>query len=134
MQAQSRKKVTGDFFELVSQGRQKEGLDLFAPICRQHNPCVRGGMEALFDRMAAALKDAGKYSDLSFAVRNILAEGDIVTAHTELLTESKPGEGGLRQVHLFRFTGDKIVGYFDITQTIQPNMPDAANAFQGEQE
>jgi predicted SnoaL-like aldol condensation-catalyzing enzyme len=133
MQAQNRKRIVSDFFELVTQGRQDEGLGFFSPDCRQHNPYIRGGMKALFDGMAAAQKEAGKYPDPSFAVRSILVDGDMVAAHTELLaSKSNPAEGGLRQVHIFRFMGDKIVEYFDITQAIQPDMPNAANAFQRE--
>ena len=100
----------GDFGELAMQGRQDEGLDFFAPDCKQHDPYIRGGMKAVFDGVTAAQKEAGKYPNPSFAVRSILVDGDMVAAHTEMFTSrSNPGEGGLRQVHLFRFKGDKIV-------------------------
>ncbi len=133
MQEQNRK-VVNDFFDLVSQGRQKESLAAFAPDCRQHNPYITGGMEALFDGMAAAQKEMGDYPDPSFVVRSVLVDGDLVAAHTELLrNKSRPGDGGLRQVHLFRFKGDRIVEYWDVTQMIMPEMPNAANAFQGGQ-
>ena len=126
-----RKRIVRDFFKLVMQGKQREGLRLFAPDCRQHNPFVHGGMDALFDSMAAAQKEAPKFTDPYFAVKSIMADGDMVAAHVELLgSKSKPGAGGLRQVHLFRFgKGNKIVEYWDITQSVQPDMPNAANAF-----
>lgn len=132
MQSQARKQVVLDFFALISEGRQKEGLVFFAPYCRQHNPYVRGGMDVLFDAMAAARKGMGDYPVPSLEVRSVIADGDMVAAHTELLkSRSKPGQGGLRQVHLFRFgEDDRIVEYWDVTQTIQPDMPNAANAFQ----
>ena len=126
-----RKKIVRDFFDLVLQGRQKEGLSYLAPDCRQHNPYVVGGMEALFESMAAAQKEAPKHPDPSFEVKGIVAEGGMVAAHTELLSsKSNPGEGGLRQVHLFRFgPDDKIVEYWDVTQMVRPDMPNPANAF-----
>ena len=126
-----RKRIVNEFFELVSQGKQREGLRFFTPDCRQHNPFVQGGMDALFDSMAAAQKEAPKFPDSYFAVKSILADGDMVAAHVELLgSKVKPGEGGLRQVHLFRFgKGNKIVEYWDITQMVQPDIPNAANAF-----
>jgi predicted SnoaL-like aldol condensation-catalyzing enzyme len=129
--SQRRRKVVVDFFELVQQGRQKEGLRFFAPDCRQHNPYVKGGMEELFDSMAAAQAEAPKHPDPSFAVKEILADGDMVAVHTELLSsKSNPSAGGLRQVHLFRFgKDDKIVEYWDVTQTVGPQMPNPANAF-----
>jgi len=40
-----------------------------------------------------------------------------------------PNNGGLRQVHLFRFSDDKIVEYWDITQQVLENAPNAAGAF-----
>jgi predicted SnoaL-like aldol condensation-catalyzing enzyme len=127
----SKKKVVRDFFRLVVQGRQKEGLRFFAPTCKQHNPYVQGGMDALFESMAAAQREAPKYPDPYLAVRKIICDGDMVAAHTELLiSRSDPGAGGLRQVHLFRFGKDgKIVEYWDITQQVRPDMPNPANAF-----
>jgi predicted SnoaL-like aldol condensation-catalyzing enzyme len=66
-----------------------------------------------------------------FTVRNVLTDGDMVAVYTQLLSsKSNPSEGGLRQVRLFRFgTDNKIVGYWDITQQIQPNMPNSGGAF-----
>jgi predicted SnoaL-like aldol condensation-catalyzing enzyme len=129
--SQRRKKIIHDFFKLVLQGRQKEGLRFFAANCKQHNPYVHGGMDALFESMAAAQQEAPRYPDPHFAVRKVLSDGDMVAAHTELLSsKSNSGAGGLRQVHLFRFgKGDKIVEYWDITQQVGPDMPNAANAF-----
>jgi predicted SnoaL-like aldol condensation-catalyzing enzyme len=128
---QARKKVVRDFFKLVMQGRQKEGLRYFAPGCRQHNPFVTGGMEALFDSMAAAQSSAPSYPDPYFEVKKVICDGDMVAAHTELLgSRSNPGAGGLRQVHLFRFgRGNKVVEYWDVTQSVEPGLPNAANAF-----
>jgi predicted SnoaL-like aldol condensation-catalyzing enzyme len=127
-----RKEIVTQFFNLVMQGKPKEGIRFFASDCKQHNPYIHGGMETLLDSMASVQQEEGpKYPDPSFSIKHILAEGDVVAVHTELLSsKSKPGEGGLRQVHLFRFgTANKIVEYWDITQMIQPEMPNAAGAF-----
>jgi predicted SnoaL-like aldol condensation-catalyzing enzyme len=54
-----------------------------------------------------------------------------VAAYTELLNnKSTPAEGGLRQVHLFRFSDDKIMEYWDVSQYVAPNMPNVAGAFE----
>jgi len=120
-----------EYFKLVGSGKFKEGLRFFAPDCKTHNPFISGSIEKLTDAMIAASKDMNKENkDSEFAVKNILLDGDLVAAHTEFLSsKSKPSEGGLRQVHLFRFKGDKIVEYWDITQQIMPNMPNASGAF-----
>jgi predicted SnoaL-like aldol condensation-catalyzing enzyme len=60
----------------------------------------------------------------------VIEDGDFVAVYTQLLgTKSDPSKGGLRQVHLFRFDGDKIAEYWDVTQTILPSIPNPANAF-----
>jgi predicted SnoaL-like aldol condensation-catalyzing enzyme len=126
-----RKKIIENYFELVSQGKFKEGLRFFAPDCRTHNPFVAGSMENIVDAMIAANKDYGpKYPEAKFAVKQVLADGDFVVAYTQLMASpTKPAEGGLRQMHLFRFEADKIVEYWDITQQIMPNTPNAAGVF-----
>lgn len=125
------KNIAKEYFKLISAGKYKEGLRFFAPDCKTHNPFVAGSIETLTDAMIAASKDIGAQSkEPSFAVRNVLADGDLVAVHTELLnSKSSPSEGGLRQVHLLRFEGNKIVEYWDITQQVLPNMPNAAGAF-----
>ena len=131
MISNDRKKIVRDIFKLVVQGIQKEGLRFFAANCKQHNPYVRGSMDALFNAMTAVQQEAPKYPDPYFAVKHIIADGNMVAVHTELLTsKSKPGEGGLRQVHLFRFgRGNEISEYWDITQQVEASMPNAAGAF-----
>jgi predicted SnoaL-like aldol condensation-catalyzing enzyme len=126
-----RKDVVLEYFKLVVEGKFKEGLRFFAPDCKTHNPYVAGDMEVLTDAMIAANNEgSAKYPEAEFAVKHVLADGDFVAAHTQLLSnKSKPNEGGLRQVHLFRFEGNKIVEYWDVTQQVAPNMPNAGGAF-----
>ena len=128
--SERRKRIVSDFFSLVMEGRQMEGLRYFQADCVQHNPYTKGGMKELFASMAAAQRGGPKYTDPSFEVKSIVADGDMVAAHTVMLaSKSKPPEGGLRQVHLFRFgKGDKIVEYWDITQVLQQSMPNVGGA------
>jgi predicted SnoaL-like aldol condensation-catalyzing enzyme len=88
---------------------------------RQHNPYTLAGMAELFEAMA--------HPNLS--IKNLVAEGDLVISHTDLLfSKSDPKKGGLRQAHVFRFgPNNKIVEYWDITQMIQQDMHNAGNAF-----
>ena len=125
------KSITIEFFKLLKAEKFKEGLRFFAADCKTHNPFVSGSMENLVDAMIVANKDLREQNKESdFSVKRVLADQDFVVVHTELLnSKSEPGEGGLRQVHLFRFEGDKIVEYWDITQQVLPNMPNASGAF-----
>ena len=77
----------------------------------------------------AGRKDS-KHPDSGISIEHVLADGDIVAIHTQTLSSiSRPNEGGLRQVHLFRLKDDKIVEYWDISQSISPEMSNAAGAF-----
>lgn len=84
------------------------------------------------DSMAAVQKEqSDDFAEPSINQRHVLEEGDTLAVHTQILfSKSDPAEGGLRQVHIFRFgAGDKIVEYWDVTQMIQKEMPHPANAF-----
>lgn len=130
----ARKEIAVEFLSLVGRGRPKDGLRFFADDCKTHNPYTAGGMDALTDAMIAVQKQGaqgiikGSTVDFKLVIRAVLADGDLVAVHTQI-SGSNPGAGGLRQVHLFRFSKDKIVEYWDITQNIPENAPNAAGAF-----
>jgi predicted SnoaL-like aldol condensation-catalyzing enzyme len=126
-----RKSIAIEYFDMIRSGRFKDGLRFFAPDCVTHNPYFAGDMSALTDAMIAANKQGvEQYPNAEFIVRHVLADGDMVAVHTDLRSDrSEPKQGGLRQVHLFRFDGDKIVEYWDITQQLMPDMPNADGAF-----
>jgi predicted SnoaL-like aldol condensation-catalyzing enzyme len=131
MQETDRKKIVVEFLNLGLTGKFKEGLKFFSPDCKTHNPYIAGNIDTLTSAMDAAnAQGTAQYPEAEFKVKHVLADGDLVAVHTELLSnKSKPSEGGLRQIHLFRFDDDKIVEYWDITQQITPNMPNAGDAF-----
>ena len=121
--------IVVEYLNLVVEGKFKEGLRFFAPDCRTHNPFIKGNMETLVDAQISASSDMTNLN-VEFSIRQIIGNGNSVAAHTELLfNKSNPNEGGLRQVHLFLFKDDKIVEYWDITQTVTKDMPNAAGAF-----
>jgi predicted SnoaL-like aldol condensation-catalyzing enzyme len=130
----ARKDIAVEFLNLIALGRPKDGLFFFDPDCRTHNPYIVGGMKELIDAMIAVQKQGaegilkGSKADFKLIIKKVLADGDVVAVHT-LVAGSNLKDGGLRQVHLFRFQGDKIVEYWDITQDIPMNAPNAAGAF-----
>jgi predicted SnoaL-like aldol condensation-catalyzing enzyme len=130
----ARKKISVEVLSLIGAGKPKEALRFFNPERKTHNPYILGGMNELTDAMIAVQKQAsegilkGSKADFKLVIKQVLAEEDVVAVYTQLAS-SKPSEGGLRQMHLFRFSSDKIVEYWDITQNIPENMPNAAGAF-----
>jgi predicted SnoaL-like aldol condensation-catalyzing enzyme len=124
------KKIVKEFFATL--GTPSEALKFFAPGARQHNPFVKGGMDALMESIASVQQSTTpQFDDMDFAIKHVFADGNMVAVHTELLnSKSRPDEGGLRQVHLFRFgPRNKIVEYWDITQQVTKDHPNPANAF-----
>jgi predicted SnoaL-like aldol condensation-catalyzing enzyme len=130
----ARKDIVVEFLNLIAKGKPKDGLLFFDPECKTHSPYIAGGMNELIDAMIAVQKQGaegilkGSKADFKLMIKQVIAESDMVAVHTQL-AGSKPSDGGLRQVHLFRFRGDKIVEYWDITQMVPENAPNAAGAF-----
>jgi predicted SnoaL-like aldol condensation-catalyzing enzyme len=128
------KQIAIEFLSLIASGKPKDGLRFFTSDCKTHNPYVVGGMKELIDAMIAVQKQGsegiikGSKADFRLNIKQVLADDDVVAVHTTLAS-SEPNKGGLRQVHIFSFNGDKIVEYWDITQDIHENMPNAAEAF-----
>lgn len=129
-----RKDIVVEFFNLIAEGKPKDGLLFFDSDCKTHNPYTAGGINELIDAMIAVQKQGaegimkGSKAEFKLTIRQVIADGDFVAVHTQV-SSSKPIDGGLRQVHLFRFRGDKIVEYWDITQLIPQNTPNADGAF-----
>jgi len=126
------KRVVKEFFNYIMSGNPKDSLPLFSTNCTQHNPYVRGGMAELMDSMGAAQEsfDPEPGSQPEFVIKHLIADGDIVVAHTEMKkSKTQPSEGGLRQAHIFRLENGKVVEYWDITQMVSIDLPNAANAF-----
>ncbi|MDR0373124.1 MAG: ester cyclase [Nitrososphaerota archaeon] len=127
----NRKNMALEFLRLAGLGKFKDGLRFFSPDCKTHNPYFSGSIEQLTDAMVQAnAKGKAQYPNAEFTVKRALADGDYVAVQTNLLNDkNQPAAGGLRQMHLFRFEGDKIVEYWDITQQIPLGLPNSAGAF-----
>ncbi|MGH2638095.1 MAG: nuclear transport factor 2 family protein [Rhabdochlamydiaceae bacterium] len=117
------------FFELIGQGRMKEARSLFAPKCKQHNPYLPEGVDALLDGITKVQGDQQAMpSDMRFRIRHVMVDGNMVAIYTTFESKSSPSKG-FRQVHLFRFIGNKIVEYWDITQHVPKNSQHAQRMF-----
>jgi hypothetical protein len=78
-------------------------------------------MNALTDAMIAVQKQGsagiikGSTADFKLSIRQVLAEGDLVAVYTTL-SSTNTSEGGLRQLHLFRFKA--IIAKFPLANAI----------------
>jgi len=87
-------------------------------------------MKALLKSMAEVQRgsDPDMPSDAVFRVKHVAAERDMVAIHTTLQSRSNQTEG-FRQVHLFRFEGEKVIEYWDVTQVVPKKAKYPKNMF-----
>ena len=116
-QEKKEKEIALKFFSLLSPEKLKEARNLFSPNCRHHNPYMAPGMDALLDGIKKVQQEEkdDMPKDGVFAINHVLVDGDLVAVHTTLQSQSNKSIG-IRQIHLFRFEGDKIAEYWDVTQ------------------
>jgi predicted SnoaL-like aldol condensation-catalyzing enzyme len=67
-------------------------------------------------------------SDPVFQIKHLMAERGMVVIHTTLQSKSNKTKG-FRQVHMFRFKGDKVIEYWDVTQVVPKNAKYPKNMF-----
>ncbi len=120
------------FFELVAAGTPKDARDLFSMDCVQHNPYLPDGIDALLESIAAVqgaqAKSTGMTEDMRMETKHVLVDGDLVAVHMNVQSSSDKSKG-FRQMHLFRFEGEKIAEYWDVTQVAPGNSPNASRMF-----
>ncbi|MEL6544741.1 MAG: nuclear transport factor 2 family protein [Myxococcota bacterium] len=90
------------------------GNDLY----RQHNRNIPDGMEGITTYMKGFTK---RFPEFSYAVKNIMADGDLVTFHSHAtLKSSHRGDDtrGLNIVDTWRLEEGKIVEHWDAVQAL----------------
>jgi len=130
--AEKEKEIALSFFELIAPPEgPMAALRIFDPKCRHHNPYCAPGMKALLKEMARVQQDhkaADMSSDPEFEIKHVMADKNMVVIHTTLRSKSKRTEG-FRQVHMFRFEGDKVIEYWDVTQAVPKEAKYPKNMF-----
>ncbi|WP_151475289.1 nuclear transport factor 2 family protein [Streptomyces albicerus] len=81
----------------------------------QHNPNAANGTEALKDFVRF---ETARYPDLKYKVKRVLAQGDMVIVHGNVVNE--PGTRGVALVDMFRFDPKSrmIAEHWDILQDV----------------
>ncbi len=126
-----RKNIIMEVLNLLGSRKFKEVLPFFASDCKTHNPYISGGMDSLTDAMIKVSKGMMRDYESEFSIEHVMVDGDFVAAYTLLFNNKfEHEEGGLRQVHLFRFKEDRIIEYWDITQEIRRDMPNVNGALE----
>jgi predicted SnoaL-like aldol condensation-catalyzing enzyme len=125
------KKIALSFFSLIAPPEgPMAALRIFDPKCRHHNPYCAPGMKALLKSMAQVQEGSNSEmpTDPIFQIKRAIAERHMVVVYTTLQSKSKRSEG-FRQVQMFRFKGDKVIEYWDVTQVAPKDAKYAKNMF-----
>jgi predicted SnoaL-like aldol condensation-catalyzing enzyme len=114
MTAPSQKAIAVEFLTLIVAGKIREAYERHAAAgLRHHNPYFAGNADALLKGMEDdEARNPGKRLDVQAA----LEDGDRVAVHSRLTR--KAGDPGIAVVHLFRFSGGKIVELWDVAQLV----------------
>src|SRR6266487_3401031 len=89
VKAEDRKNVALEFLRLVGSGKPKEARHLCSADCKQHNPFLRPGMDALLSSIEEVQKASASGqmpipSDARLDTEHVLVDGDSVAVHTSL--------------------------------------------------
>jgi predicted SnoaL-like aldol condensation-catalyzing enzyme len=122
---ETRKDVATAFLRLAASGRVREAYERFVDRSfRHHNPYFRGDAETLRKGMEEA---HARFPKTTIDFRRALEEGDLVAVHSRVTHE--PAGRDIAVVHIFRFSGMRIVELWDIAMEAPPDSPNEYGMF-----
>ncbi len=122
---QSNKEAALDFLKMVILGQIEEAYRNYIDMGgKHHNVYYPADFNSLKQGM---IENHTQFPDKQLKVRHALAEGNLVTVHSNIVL--KPGEPGIAVVHIFRFDGGKIVEMWDVGESIPADSPNEVGAF-----
>ncbi|HEY0869711.1 MAG TPA: ester cyclase [Acidothermaceae bacterium] len=108
------KAVVVDYYQTAFNGEpEKAAAEHLGSRYVQHNPAAPDGPEA-FIGFVHWLR--GEYPQLQLDIKRVIAEGDIVVTHAQLILT--PGEPGQALADFFRVEDGKVVEHWDVVQDI----------------
>jgi predicted SnoaL-like aldol condensation-catalyzing enzyme len=119
----TKKEIAISFLQLAGNGEVEEAFDKFTSAdFFHHNQYFQGNREAL----QKAMEDAHQTSpNKSVEIKYCYADGDTVITHSLVVKQNME----IAVVHIFRFSGDKIVELWDLGQPIEKNSPNENGLF-----
>ncbi|MGD7731588.1 nuclear transport factor 2 family protein [Propionibacteriaceae bacterium G57] len=114
MDLNTNKQITVDFYQTAFDGNPAKAVaDHIGDRYIQHNPQAPDGPEA-FIGFVEWLR--GENPELKLNIRRVIAEGDLVFTHSELVLQ--PGKPGRALADIFRLENGKVVEHWDVIQDI----------------
>jgi predicted SnoaL-like aldol condensation-catalyzing enzyme len=120
----ARKATAESFLELACSDVERAYADMVAPGFLHHNVYFAGSADALKKGMADNLRE---FPLKKLVVKHSVEEGDrvVVMSHVRLT----PDQPGYSLMHMFRFSGDRIIELWDIAQEIPADSPNENGPF-----
>ncbi|MGA4507447.1 nuclear transport factor 2 family protein [Propionibacteriaceae bacterium G1746] len=114
MDLNTNKQITVDFYQTAFDGNPAKAVaDHIGDRYIQHNPQAPDGPEA-FIGFVEWLR--GENPELKLNIKRVIAEGDLVFTHSELVLQ--PGKPGRALADIFRLENGKVVEHWDVIQDI----------------
>lgn len=108
------KAIVTDFYQTAFDGNPTKAVaDHIGDRYTQHNPQAADGPEA-FIGFVEWLR--GENPELKLEIKRVIAEGDVVFTHSELILQ--PGQPGRALADIFQLENGKIVEHWDVIQDI----------------
>lgn len=122
----SKKELAISFLKMAGSGQVKAAYEQFiAPEFIHHNQYFKGDRQSLL----TAMEEAHKASpNKTLEVKRVLEDGDTVMTHS-LVTRDDPTAPAVAVVHIFRFSGHKVVELWDLGQVIMSDSPNENGMF-----
>jgi predicted SnoaL-like aldol condensation-catalyzing enzyme len=122
---EARRQAATEFLQLVVGGQVDKAYQMHVDLSgKHHNPFFAEGFPAL---RKAMIENHVQFPNKQLLVKNVLSDGDLVAVHSQIVL--RPGEPSVATVHLFRFSGGKIVEMWDIGQPVPTDSPNQDGAF-----
>ena len=119
------KQASVEFLKLVVAGRIDEAYQKHVDLKgKHHNPFFPAGFPALQKGMK---ENHSQFPKKQINVKNVIADGDLVAVHSELIMS--PGGDRMSVIHIHRFHGNKIVELWDCGQMVPADLPNEDGAF-----
>lgn len=111
--AMAKRDIAVSFLKNAAAGRVREAYEHVDAGFRHHNPAFAGDAASLSQAMEA---NARAHPQKVFEIQRVLEDGDLVAVHSHV--RQQPHDRGAAVVHIFRFTGNRIVELWDVGQPV----------------